>query len=111
MWWKPPGSTDPALPPNPPPLSLSKASHTLTLHPPLNRYVGEIVTEAEAEMRQNDAYLFSLDDKVRKGGVEGRKEGREGREEGRKMGWKDDRKIGRKEEGRKMGIKEDRNER
>uniref|UniRef100_A0A3Q3FEB3 Euchromatic histone-lysine N-methyltransferase 1b n=1 Tax=Kryptolebias marmoratus TaxID=37003 RepID=A0A3Q3FEB3_KRYMA len=26
-------------------------------------YVGEIITEAEAEMRQNDAYLFSLDDK------------------------------------------------
>lgn len=30
----------------------------------LNRYVGEIISEAEAEMRQNDAYLFSLDDKV-----------------------------------------------
>lgn len=29
----------------------------------LNRYVGEIISEAEAEMRQNDAYLFSLDDK------------------------------------------------
>lgn len=29
-----------------------------------NRYVGEIISEAEAEMRQNDAYLFSLDDKV-----------------------------------------------
>ncbi|KAG8010868.1 Histone-lysine N-methyltransferase EHMT1, partial [Nibea albiflora] len=27
------------------------------------RYVGEIISEAEAEMRQNDAYLFSLDDK------------------------------------------------
>ncbi|KAM9794895.1 histone-lysine N-methyltransferase EHMT1 isoform 3-T3 [Syngnathus typhle] len=26
-------------------------------------YVGEIISEAEAEMRQNDAYLFSLDDK------------------------------------------------
>ncbi|CAM9113675.1 unnamed protein product [Lampetra planeri] len=26
-------------------------------------YVGEIVSEAEAEMRQNDAFLFSLDDK------------------------------------------------
>lgn len=31
----------------------------------LNRYVGEIISEAEAEMRQNDAYLFSLDDKVK----------------------------------------------
>lgn len=30
-----------------------------------NRYVGEIISEAEAEMRQNDAYLFSLDDKVK----------------------------------------------
>lgn len=29
-----------------------------------NRYVGEIISEEEAEMRQNDAYLFSLDDKV-----------------------------------------------
>ncbi|XP_029025325.1 histone-lysine N-methyltransferase EHMT1 isoform X2 [Betta splendens] len=28
-------------------------------------YVGEIISEAEAEMRQNDAYLFSLDDKVK----------------------------------------------
>uniref|UniRef100_A0A8C2ZSD2 Euchromatic histone-lysine N-methyltransferase 1b n=1 Tax=Cyclopterus lumpus TaxID=8103 RepID=A0A8C2ZSD2_CYCLU len=27
-------------------------------------YVGEIISEAEAEMRQNDTYLFSLDDKV-----------------------------------------------
>uniref|UniRef100_A0A3Q3X190 SET domain-containing protein n=1 Tax=Mola mola TaxID=94237 RepID=A0A3Q3X190_MOLML len=27
-------------------------------------YVGEIISEAEAEMRQNDAYLFSLDDKT-----------------------------------------------
>ncbi|XP_058473785.1 histone-lysine N-methyltransferase EHMT1 isoform X1 [Solea solea] len=26
-------------------------------------YVGEIISEAEAEMRENDAYLFSLDDK------------------------------------------------
>ncbi|XP_077592922.1 histone-lysine N-methyltransferase EHMT1-like isoform X1 [Stigmatopora nigra] len=26
-------------------------------------YVGEIITDAEAEMRQNDSYLFSLDDK------------------------------------------------
>ncbi|XP_053705235.1 histone-lysine N-methyltransferase EHMT1 isoform X3 [Synchiropus splendidus] len=26
-------------------------------------YVGEIISEAEADMRQNDAYLFSLDDK------------------------------------------------
>ncbi|XP_049460319.1 histone-lysine N-methyltransferase EHMT1 isoform X2 [Epinephelus fuscoguttatus] len=26
-------------------------------------YVGEIISEAEAEMRQNDTYLFSLDDK------------------------------------------------
>uniref|UniRef100_A0A1A8DI31 Euchromatic histone-lysine N-methyltransferase 1b n=2 Tax=Nothobranchius kadleci TaxID=1051664 RepID=A0A1A8DI31_NOTKA len=26
-------------------------------------YVGEIITESEAELRQNDAYLFSLDDK------------------------------------------------
>uniref|UniRef100_A0A3Q3R810 Euchromatic histone-lysine N-methyltransferase 1b n=1 Tax=Monopterus albus TaxID=43700 RepID=A0A3Q3R810_MONAL len=26
-------------------------------------YVGEIISDAEAEMRQNDAYLFSLDDK------------------------------------------------
>ncbi|XP_028273686.1 histone-lysine N-methyltransferase EHMT1 isoform X2 [Parambassis ranga] len=26
-------------------------------------YVGEIISESEAEMRQNDAYLFSLDDK------------------------------------------------
>ncbi|XP_057675316.1 histone-lysine N-methyltransferase EHMT1 isoform X2 [Corythoichthys intestinalis] len=26
-------------------------------------YVGEIISEAEAEMRQNDSYLFSLDDK------------------------------------------------
>ncbi|XP_061703551.1 histone-lysine N-methyltransferase EHMT1 isoform X2 [Syngnathoides biaculeatus] len=26
-------------------------------------YVGEIISEAEAEMRQNDAYLFSLDEK------------------------------------------------
>lgn len=34
-------------------------------HLPLNRYVGEIISEAEAEMRQNDAYLFSLDDKVK----------------------------------------------
>lgn len=37
----------------------------LTARPPLNRYVGEIISEAEAEMRQNDAYLFSLDDKVK----------------------------------------------
>ena len=36
----------------------------LTARQPLNRYVGEIISEAEAEMRQNDAYLFSLDDKV-----------------------------------------------
>lgn len=36
----------------------------LTSRLPLNRYVGEIISEAEAEMRQNDAYLFSLDDKV-----------------------------------------------
>ncbi|XP_032395631.1 histone-lysine N-methyltransferase EHMT1 isoform X2 [Etheostoma spectabile] len=28
-------------------------------------YVGEIISEAEAEMRQNDTYLFSLDDKPR----------------------------------------------
>ncbi|KAK7896836.1 hypothetical protein WMY93_022161 [Mugilogobius chulae] len=27
------------------------------------QYVGEIITDDEAEMRQNDAYLFSLDDK------------------------------------------------
>lgn len=37
----------------------------LTARLPLNRYVGEIISEAEAEMRQNDAYLFSLDDKVK----------------------------------------------
>lgn len=37
----------------------------LTTCLPLNRYVGEIISEAEAEMRQNDAYLFSLDDKVK----------------------------------------------
>lgn len=29
-----------------------------------DRYVGEIISEGEADMRQNDAYLFSLDDKV-----------------------------------------------
>lgn len=34
------------------------------MNPTSNRYVGEIISEAEAEMRQNDAYLFSLDDKV-----------------------------------------------
>lgn len=57
----------------------------------MNRYVGEIVSEAEAEMRQNDAYLFSLDDKVknhsgRKGGrkEEGKERMRKGREAGRK---------------------------
>lgn len=67
----------------------------LTTHPPFNRYVGEIVSEAEAEMRQNDAYLFSLDDKVKNhcrrkerrigGGRIGRKETRrDNRKEGRR---------------------------
>lgn len=37
----------------------------LIVHLFLSRYVGEIIPEAEAEMRQNDAYLFSLDDKVK----------------------------------------------
>lgn len=31
-----------------------------------SRYVGEIISEAEADMRQIDAYLFSLDDKVKR---------------------------------------------
>lgn len=43
----------------------SAVKRLLTAHLRLNRYVGEIISEAEAEMRQNDAYLFSLDDKVK----------------------------------------------
>ncbi|TKS84184.1 Histone-lysine N-methyltransferase EHMT1 [Collichthys lucidus] len=42
---------------------LQSCLQLLMAHLPLNRYVGEIISEAEAEMRQNDAYLFSLDDK------------------------------------------------
>lgn len=38
------------------------------LHPnvsfPCNRYVGEIISDAEADVRENDSYLFSLDSKV-----------------------------------------------
>lgn len=38
------------------------------LHPnvsfPSNRYVGEIISDAEADVRENDSYLFSLDSKV-----------------------------------------------
>ena len=29
------------------------------------RYVGEIVTDAEADKRENDSFLFTLDNKVR----------------------------------------------
>lgn len=28
------------------------------------RYVGEIISEEEADMRKNDTYLFSMDNKV-----------------------------------------------
>lgn len=30
----------------------------------LHRYVGEIISDAEADVRENDSYLFSLDNKV-----------------------------------------------
>lgn len=48
-------------------ISASSNTRDGDARPPSNRYVGEIVSEAEAEMRQNDAYLFSLDDKVKGG--------------------------------------------
>lgn len=32
---------------------------------PLCRYVGEIISDAEADVREIDSYLFSLDSKVR----------------------------------------------
>uniref|UniRef100_A0A8B9HTG9 Euchromatic histone-lysine N-methyltransferase 1b n=1 Tax=Astyanax mexicanus TaxID=7994 RepID=A0A8B9HTG9_ASTMX len=40
--------------------------HALMLHTvlPLCRYVGEIISDAEADVRENDSYLFSLDSKV-----------------------------------------------
>lgn len=44
--------------------AFQRCLNLLTGHLLFNRYVGEIISEAEAEMRQNDAYLFSLDDKV-----------------------------------------------
>lgn len=31
---------------------------------PVHRYVGEIISDAEADVRENDSYLFNLDSKV-----------------------------------------------
>jgi hypothetical protein len=40
----------------------------LTVHAelkfPSNRYVGELISDAEADVREDDSYLFDLDNKV-----------------------------------------------
>ena len=42
------------------------------------RYVGEIVTDAEADKRENDSFLFTLDNKVRSRDHAGRRSTWEG---------------------------------
>lgn len=32
----------------------------------VNRYAGELITDAEADRREDDSYLFDLDNQVRK---------------------------------------------
>lgn len=32
--------------------------------PPRPRYVGELISDAEADVREDDSYLFDLDNKV-----------------------------------------------
>lgn len=39
--------------------------------PAVCRYVGEIITDAEADVRENDSYLFNLDNKVTSSMIKG----------------------------------------
>lgn len=48
-------------------MKYSRGSCTLSFSLPVpcfHRYIGEIITDAEADKRENDSFLFTLDNKV-----------------------------------------------
>lgn len=46
------------------PILQSRGSCCPHLHPAAHRYVGELISDSEADVREEDSYLFDLDNKV-----------------------------------------------